>query len=105
MTELLEHRLPAILKPPLKQVPMRRTITTIEVSTDVKEQLEHVAARGARTVDDLLRKLLAHEHDHRALIEEGLADAAAGRVVSHEKVAAWLDSWGSDDEMDPPPCD
>ena len=29
---------------------------------------------------------------------EGLADFAAGRVVSHAEVAAWLDTWGRLDE-------
>jgi predicted transcriptional regulator len=29
------------------------------------------------------------------------ADYAAGRVVPHAKVAEWLQSWGTDDEL---PC-
>ncbi len=28
---------------------------------------------------------------------EGLADADAGRLIPHEDVAAWLDSWGTTD--------
>jgi prevent-host-death family protein len=35
-------------------------------------------------------------------VAAGLADAAAGRVVDHDKVAKWLGSWGSDDEGEPP---
>jgi predicted transcriptional regulator len=26
---------------------------------------------------------------------EGLADAAAGRLIPHEEVGAWLDTWGA----------
>ena len=35
-------------------------------------------------------------------VATGLVDAAAGRVVDHEKVAKWLASWGTDDEGVPP---
>lgn len=33
---------------------------------------------------------------------EGLADIEAGRVVPHDEVAAWLDTWGTPDEKPPP---
>ena len=33
---------------------------------------------------------------------EGLADIAAGRVVPHAEVSAWLDTWGTQDEKPMP---
>jgi len=33
---------------------------------------------------------------------EGLADLAAGRVVPHAEVAAWLETWGAPDEKPAP---
>ncbi len=33
---------------------------------------------------------------------EGLADIAAGRVVPHTEVAAWLKTWGTPDEKPAP---
>ncbi len=33
---------------------------------------------------------------------EGLADLAAGRVVPHAEVAAWLETWGTSDEKPAP---
>jgi predicted transcriptional regulator len=33
---------------------------------------------------------------------EGLADIEAGRVIPHEEVAAWLDTWGTPDEKPAP---
>ena len=33
---------------------------------------------------------------------EGEADLAAGRVISHEAMKAWLLSWGTADELPPP---
>ena len=43
------------------------------------------------------------EADERATLE-GLADLDAGRVISHEAVARWLRSWGTDNELPPPKC-
>lgn len=40
----------------------------------------------------------------REAIERGLADIEAGRVVSHEEVVRWLQSWGTDHELPPPKC-
>ena len=42
--------------------------------------------------------------EYRAAVEEGLADAAAGRTVAYEKIRRWLLSWGSDKELPPPEC-
>ena len=35
---------------------------------------------------------------------EGEADIAAGRVISHEAMTAWLQSWGTPNELPPPEC-
>lgn len=37
-----------------------------------------------------------------AEIAAGLADAEAGRIIPHEKVAEWLQSWGKENELPPP---
>ena len=34
---------------------------------------------------------------------EGLADLEAGRTISHEAMVKWLRSWGTPDELPPPP--
>lgn len=41
----------------------------------------------------------------KAHILAGLADFDAGRSVSHEKVVAWLESWGTENELPTPECD
>lgn len=33
---------------------------------------------------------------------EGMADIAAGRVVPHAQVSAWLDTWGTPEEKPMP---
>ncbi len=40
-----------------------------------------------------------------AAIRAGIADADAGWVVDHEPVAAWLESWGTENELPAPRCD
>jgi predicted transcriptional regulator len=37
-----------------------------------------------------------------AAIREGENDVQAGRIVSHEKMAQWLRSWGRIRELPPP---
>ncbi len=42
--------------------------------------------------------------EYLAAVDEGLADAKAGRIVSYEKIRRWLLSWGNDKELPPPKC-
>ncbi|MFZ5669497.1 MAG: antitoxin [Pseudomonadota bacterium] len=37
-----------------------------------------------------------------AALREAEADADAGRVIPHEEVAKWLETWGTPDEGPPP---
>jgi hypothetical protein len=37
-----------------------------------------------------------------AAIEEGLRAAEEGRVVDHERVVEWVESWGTDNELPMP---
>ena len=39
-----------------------------------------------------------------AAVEEGIADADAGRMVPYEKIRRWLLSWGTENELPPPKC-
>lgn len=39
-----------------------------------------------------------------AATDRGLADAHAGRVVSHDAVKRWLVTWGTEDPVPPPAC-
>lgn len=47
---------------------------------------------------------MAEQRDSQeAAIARARADAAAGRVVPHEAVAAWLRTWGTPQEAPMPP--
>ena len=37
-----------------------------------------------------------------AAVDEGIADADAGRTIPYEKIRRWLLSWGTEKELPPP---
>jgi predicted transcriptional regulator len=45
-----------------------------------------------------------HDREFLDAVDEGLADAKAGRSVPYAQVRRWLLSWGSDKELPPPEC-
>jgi len=49
-----------------------------------------------------LPQRLDSEIDDATADAEALADLEAGRTVSHDKVKAWLRSWGKPDELRKP---
>ncbi|SAL05946.1 hypothetical protein AWB81_07375 [Caballeronia arationis] len=49
-----------------------------------------------------LVQYLAREADKRRLIQEGLDDVTAGRLISIEQARAWANSLGTDNELPVP---
>ena len=37
-------------------------------------------------------------------VQEGIKDADEGRTISDEKVGEWIESIGTDNELEPPRC-
>ena len=60
-----------------------------------------LALRGPYTADESDVEE-GYEEWKLAEIQAGLDEAAAGKTVSHEEVAAWLRSWGTPNELPPP---
>ena len=76
-----------------------------------KEQLERLGALAEATnrtrsflAAEAIAAFLAREEWQIAAIKEGLAelDAPEPPPVEHERVAAWLRSWGDETELPPP---
>lgn len=84
------------------------TTFTIRVPRVVKERLDKLAKATSRTRSWLAADAVAAyvtEQDWQLMeIEEGSKDADEGRVVPHQEVKRWLNSWGSDNEKAPPKC-
>ncbi len=79
------------------------TTLTLEVPQSIEERLEEVSQATDRTKTwlalEALRSFLDLYEWQVQAIREGIADADAGRLVDHEKVAAWLESWGTDNRF------
>ncbi|HEX9733069.1 MAG TPA: CopG family ribbon-helix-helix protein [Thermoanaerobaculia bacterium] len=86
-----------------------KTTLTLEVPHGMDEQLEKLAQATARTKAwialEALRSFLELYDWQVKAIREGIADADAGRLVDHDKVSIWLESWGTENELPPPSCD
>ena len=56
-------------------------------------------------INDALDEYLAKEEAKAKLLEDtqlSLAQAEAGQLVDGDEVMNWIDSWGSEDEKEPP---
>lgn len=77
----------------------------IPLDDDVAKELEALARESGKPASELaaeaVRALIARRQYLKA-IDEGLDDAKAGRLVDGDRVDAWLESWGTDNELDPP---
>jgi predicted transcriptional regulator len=82
--------------------------STIRIHLDAVAQARLAVLAEARhqPVSEVAAEVIASylapdswEHRH---IRAGLDELAAGKGVSHERVAAWLDSWGTDNELSAP---
>jgi len=46
--------------------------------------------------------LVSPDSKEHGRIRSGLADLAAGKKISNERVTEWLDSWGTENELSAP---
>jgi predicted transcriptional regulator len=83
---------------------------TFRLKPELVEKLDLLAAHTNRSktylVEEALTNYLEREAWQIAEIAEAVAEAdAGGPFVEHEKVDAWLRSWGTDDEEPSPSCE
>ena len=79
---------------------------SFRIKTEKIRRLERLAEATDRPrswhLEQALDAYLENQAWQIAHIEEGVADADAGRTLPHERIREWLQTWGSDDEPDPP---
>jgi len=84
------------------------TTVTVRVPAALKNRLDKLADATARSRSWLAAHALeVYVEDQEwqiATIRKGKRDVQADRVVSHEKTARWLRSWGKKCELPPPSC-
>jgi predicted transcriptional regulator len=79
---------------------------TFRAGNDLLTELERLASATDRSrswhLERALEQYLISQSWQVKKIERGLEDFATGRTIDREKVATWLQSWGSDREGEPP---
>lgn len=73
-----------------------RATVTFHTTADVKARLERLASATRRSksflTNDAVERYLAQEEAFLAAVDAGIADAEAGRVVSHDSAMRYLRS-------------
>lgn len=85
------------------------SVTTVRLSQGVEETLDALAGKLQRSKSWLINQAL-REYIERQQLEQvrwqetlvAMESVAKGDVVSGDAVHAWLRSWGTQDETDPP---
>ena len=87
---------------------MPKTSISVRLDPELGDKLSSVAARLDRpkswVVEHALKEFIELQLWQLAAIEDGLRDADAGRLVSHQDVVAWVESWGKTNERPMPEC-
>lgn len=85
------------------------SVTTVRLQPDIEENLNTVASKLQRSkswiINQALGEFLERQNQEQSRWQETLQameSVAQGRVVSGEAVHAWLESWGSANEVMPP---
>ena len=84
-------------------------VTSIRLNSEVEAPLERLAKKLDRSRNYLINRAIREFVARQSMEEARWADtlqalnsAQSGKLVSEEKVADWLRSWGTDDESEPP---
>lgn len=83
--------------------------TTVRLRPEVEQDLEAMATSSRRSkswlINEALHDYIQHKKAEQARWNEtvqAMESVARGHVASGESVHAWLESWGTPDEHQPP---
>lgn len=83
------------------------TELTLRLRPDLAASLDELAGTTQRSRAELAEEALAQYLDVQGWQVEGIRAALAeaeggGPGIAHDRVATWLESWGTEDEIAPP---
>jgi predicted transcriptional regulator len=85
------------------------SVTTVRLQPELEESLGAMAEKLNRSKSWLINQALREFFERQSLEQnrwqetlQAMESVAQGRVVSGEAVNAWLQSWGSANELSPP---
>ncbi len=85
---------------------MTTRVVTAHIPEELAEKVDGYAKSMERSRGWIVKQALANwigrEEEKHRLTLEGLADIDAGRVVSQEKLRAWVESLSTDNPLPPP---
>ncbi len=88
---------------------MKTNVLTVRIDEDMNKRLNNLAKATTRTrsfiAAEAIRAFLDLNEWQVQAIQKGIHDAEKGRVVDHEKVVSWVESWGSENELERIECD
>lgn len=83
--------------------------TSFRMDDDLSPQLDEIAQSLRRSkswiINDALRLYIEREQRRQEMLretEEALADLEANRLLSGEEVMKWLETWGTNHEIEAP---
>jgi len=86
--------------------------TSVKLDENLKTRIKRLAEARRRSphwiMREAIRDYVEREEAQESFRQEAMASWKAyqetGRHLSGEEVRNWLETWGSDDETDVPPC-
>lgn len=82
---------------------------SVRLDAETRARLEEEAQRVERPASQIaqraIERYLDAQDDFRRMVEEALEEAKAGVFISSEAMNAWVDSWGTENELPPPEPD
>ena len=84
-------------------------MTSVRMNDELMSRLEETASGLQRSkswvINSAVKEFVEREEKKAQRLEEtleALADLEAGRVIDGDEVNRWIESWGTDDELEPP---
>ena len=84
-------------------------VTSIRLQPEIEDPLEKLATKLDRSKNYLINQAIKEFLERKNTEErrwsetlEAIDSVKSGKLVNEEEVNKWLDSWGADDELNPP---
>ena len=85
------------------------TLVSIRLPDDLRQEVDEFARLSKRSRSFVVKEAVAaymeEQRAYMAAIDEAIVEADKGIFISGEKISAWLNSWGTDNELPPPEPD
>ncbi len=85
------------------------TVTSIRLNSEVELPLENLAKKLDRSKNYLINQAIKEFVQRQSMDDarwedtlQALNSIKSGKAIGGNEVAAWLDSWGTNDELSPP---